>query len=57
MEFSALQINQLLNGVIDGNADVKVNSLSKIEEGVSGTLSFWQILNMHPIFTPLKQAL
>lgn len=40
MEFSALQVNQLLNGVIEGNPDVKVNSLSKIEEGMPGTLSF-----------------
>lgn len=40
MEFSAQQIAGILNGQIVGNPDVKVNGLSKIEEGVSGTLSF-----------------
>jgi len=40
MEFSAQDIANVLNGVIDGNSDVKVNSFSKIEEGMSGTLSF-----------------
>jgi UDP-3-O-[3-hydroxymyristoyl] glucosamine N-acyltransferase len=40
MEFSAEQIAGILSGDIEGNADVKVNNLSKIEEGISGTLSF-----------------
>jgi len=40
MEFSAEQIAQLLNGVVEGQKDVKVNSISKIEEGKPGTLSF-----------------
>lgn len=40
MEFSAVQIAGILGGQIIGNPDVKVNGLSKIEEGVQGTLSF-----------------
>ncbi len=40
MEFSAQQIAELLQGEIIGNADVKVNTISKIEEGKSGALSF-----------------
>jgi len=40
MEFSAKQIANILDGTIDGNPDVSVNYVSKIEEGESGTLSF-----------------
>ncbi|MDO9000579.1 MAG: UDP-3-O-(3-hydroxymyristoyl)glucosamine N-acyltransferase [Bacteroidota bacterium] len=40
MEFSAQQIAQLLNGTIEGDANVTVNNLSKIEEGSYKTLSF-----------------
>ncbi len=40
MEFSAEQIAGILSGEVVGNPDIKVNSLSKIEEGKEGTLSF-----------------
>ncbi len=40
MEFSARNIAEFLNGEIDGNPDVVVNNVSKIEEGKPGTLSF-----------------
>ncbi|HRN42033.1 MAG TPA: UDP-3-O-(3-hydroxymyristoyl)glucosamine N-acyltransferase [Vicingus sp.] len=40
MEFSAKQIADLLGGTIEGNADVKVKKLSKIEEGEPHSLSF-----------------
>lgn len=40
MEFSAAQISQLLGGTIEGEQDITVSTLSKIEEGKSGTLSF-----------------
>lgn len=40
MEFSAQQLADLLNGKIEGDANVKVNSLSKIEEGKPGSISF-----------------
>jgi UDP-3-O-[3-hydroxymyristoyl] glucosamine N-acyltransferase len=40
MEFSAQQIAQLLNGTVEGDQNAKVNNISKIEEGVPGTLAF-----------------
>lgn len=40
MEFSATQIAQLLGGNIEGEQDITVSTLSKIEEGKPGTLSF-----------------
>jgi UDP-3-O-[3-hydroxymyristoyl] glucosamine N-acyltransferase len=48
MEFSAAQIAELLGGKVDGNPDTKVSSLSKIEEGKAGTLSFLA----NPKYTP-----
>jgi UDP-3-O-[3-hydroxymyristoyl] glucosamine N-acyltransferase len=40
MQFSAKQIAGILNGVIEGNAEATVSTLSKIEEGVPGSISF-----------------
>jgi len=40
MEFSAGQIAAFIGGEVVGNADVKVNTFAKIEEGHSGALSF-----------------
>ena len=40
MEFSAQQIADLLNGKIEGDANVKITKLAKIEEGVEGSISF-----------------
>ncbi|NOX45904.1 MAG: UDP-3-O-(3-hydroxymyristoyl)glucosamine N-acyltransferase [Chlorobi bacterium] len=40
MEFSAQQIAEVINGRVDGNPEVKVHFVSKIEEGKKGTLSF-----------------
>ncbi len=40
MEFTAAQIAEALNGEIEGNKEVKVSNLSKIEEGKPGTISF-----------------
>lgn len=40
MEFSAQQLADLLQGRIEGDAQVKVNTLSKIEEGKAGSVSF-----------------
>lgn len=40
MEFTAEQIAGLLNGQIEGKKEVKVSKLSKIEEGVPGSISF-----------------
>lgn len=40
MEFTAAAIAGFLNGEIEGNPDVKVNTIAKIEEGKPGALSF-----------------
>ncbi len=40
MEFTARQISELLGGVVEGNPDVKVSKLAKIEEGQPGALTF-----------------
>lgn len=40
MEFTARQIAELLQGTIEGNVDVKINKLSRIEEGTPGSVSF-----------------
>lgn len=40
MEFSAQQLADILEGKVEGNADVTVSRLSKIEEGGEGSLSF-----------------
>lgn len=40
MEFSAKQIAELLGGQVVGDEGVKVNTLAKIEEASSGSLSF-----------------
>jgi UDP-3-O-[3-hydroxymyristoyl] glucosamine N-acyltransferase len=40
MNFTARHIADLLNGLIEGNPETTVSGLSKIEEGLPGTLSF-----------------
>ncbi len=40
MEFSAQQLAELLQGTVEGAADVTVNALSKIEEGQPQSISF-----------------
>lgn len=40
MKFSAQQIAAALNGIIEGNDQIEVGSISKIEEGKIGSISF-----------------
>jgi len=40
MELNAGQIAAFLNGTVEGDPDVKVSNLSKIEEGKPGTMTF-----------------
>ncbi len=40
MKFTATQISAMLNGVIEGDPEASVSTLSKIEEGQPGSLSF-----------------
>ena len=48
MEFSASQIAELCGGTIDGDSNVTVNTIAKIEEGHSGAISFLA----NPKYTP-----
>jgi len=47
MQFTAEQIAELLEGIVDGDPQVLVNDLAKIEEARSGTLTFLA----NPIYT------
>ncbi len=40
MEFTAQQIAGVLNGHIEGDAEIKISKLSKIEQGEPGSISF-----------------
>ncbi len=40
MEFSAKDIATLLDGTVEGDSNVRVNNLSKIDQPVTGTLTF-----------------
>ena len=40
MKFTAAQIAEILEGKVEGNPDVEVSGLAKIEEGTKGTLTF-----------------
>jgi len=48
MEFTARQIASLLNGNVEGDPEVRVNNLAKIEEGTPGTMTFLA----NPSYTP-----
>ncbi|MCX6233988.1 MAG: UDP-3-O-(3-hydroxymyristoyl)glucosamine N-acyltransferase [Bacteroidetes bacterium] len=48
MNFTARHIAQILDGNIEGNPEAMVNGLSKIDEGLPGTLSFLA----NPKYTP-----
>lgn len=48
MEFTARQIATALNGTVEGNPDIIISNLSKIEEGEPGTMSFLA----NPVYTP-----
>ena len=40
MKFTATQIAEILDGKVEGNPEVEVSGLAKIEEGTKGTLTF-----------------
>jgi UDP-3-O-[3-hydroxymyristoyl] glucosamine N-acyltransferase len=48
MQFTAQQIADLLKGQIEGDTNITVSKLSKIEEGVPGSISFLA----NPVYTP-----
>lgn len=48
MEFSAVEIASVLEGKVEGDPNVRVNTLSKIEEGKPGSISFLSNLKYEP---------
>lgn len=48
MTFTANQIAELLNGIVEGNTETSVHKLAKIESGEPGSLSFLA----NPVYTP-----
>jgi len=52
MTYTAQQIADYLSGTVEGNASVTVSSVSRIEEGIPGTLSFLA----NPKYTPYIYA-
>ncbi|MCX6252641.1 MAG: UDP-3-O-(3-hydroxymyristoyl)glucosamine N-acyltransferase [Bacteroidetes bacterium] len=47
MEFSAAKIAEILNGKVEGDPNVTVSNLAKIEEGLPGTMTFLA----NPVYT------
>lgn len=47
MKFTAQQISGLVNGVIEGNPEETIHKVSRIEEGVPGSISFLS----NPLYT------
>jgi UDP-3-O-[3-hydroxymyristoyl] glucosamine N-acyltransferase len=47
MEFTAKQISELVNGIVDGNPDIAIHKVSKIEQGEPGSISFLA----NPVYT------
>ncbi len=48
MEFTAAKIAQILEGTVEGNPEISVNTLSKIEEGTNKSITFLA----NPQYTP-----
>ncbi len=57
MKFTAQQIAGLLKGTVEGDAAVEVDSLSKIEEGKAGSLSFLGNAKYAPFIYTTKASL
>lgn len=48
MKFTAAQIAGIIEGTVDGNPEIEVSKLAKIEEGIEGSLTFLA----NPKYTP-----
>ena len=58
MEFTAQQIAQFIDGTVEGNAEARVNTFAKIEEGVDGALSFYYDPKFEPyVYQTLSSVL
>ncbi|MCX6286654.1 MAG: UDP-3-O-(3-hydroxymyristoyl)glucosamine N-acyltransferase [Bacteroidetes bacterium] len=47
MKFTAKQIAEVVNGIVEGNPDITIQKVSKIEEGEPGSISFLS----NPLYT------
>ncbi|MBC8053643.1 MAG: UDP-3-O-(3-hydroxymyristoyl)glucosamine N-acyltransferase [Sphingobacteriaceae bacterium] len=57
MQFTAQQIGILLNGIVDGDPEVTVNQLAKIEEASPGSLSFLANMKYEPYLYQTKASI
>ena len=57
LEFTASQIAGILEGEVEGNPEIAVHKLAKIEEGESGSLHFWQIPNILLIYIATEASI
>ena len=57
MKFTATQISEILHGEIEGNPDVEVFKLSKIEESEEGSLTFLSNLKYTPYLYNTKATI
>jgi len=57
MEFTAQQIAEILKGTIAGDPEAKVSGFSKIEKGVSGTITFLANLKYEPYIYQTKASI
>jgi len=48
MKFTAKQISEIVNGVVEGDPETTIHKISKIEEGETGSISFLS----NPLYTP-----
>lgn len=56
MEFTANQIASLANGVVEGDGEVKINTIAKIEEGHPGAISFLANIKYIPYIYTTKSS-
>ena len=54
MNLTTKQIAEELNGVIEGDSEINISQLSKIEEGEIGSISFLANPNTLNIYTQLR---
>ena len=47
MKFTAKQISELVNGIVEGNPEIAIHEVSRIEEGKPGSISFLS----NPLYT------
>ncbi len=57
MIFTAVQIAQLIEGIVDGNENQAVSALCKIEEGKTGALSFLGNMTYEPYIYNTKASI